>query len=70
MVRRSQRLTRNDPAAASASATATATSTIASCGLSARLTASTVRPTATSATTRPPSRTGTTARTDGPSVPV
>ena len=71
MVRRSQRLTRNDPAAASASATATAPSTIGE--LRAERAAHRLDRAPDRHQRDDPRRRrapGTTARTEGPSVPV
>ena len=70
VVRRSQRLTSHDPAPASSSATTAAPSSTGMLSPSSRDTAVTVRPTDTSAATSPSATTGTTERTDGPSVPV
>ena len=68
--RRSRRLTGTAPRAASPSASSATAAVPGSWRRSSSPTRSRVMPTATSATTRPPSRTGATARTDGPRVPV
>jgi hypothetical protein len=70
VVRRSQRLISQVPIAATTSASTAIASTRDSDLPRVADTAVTVRPTDTSATTCPPTWTGTTARTEGPSVPV
>ncbi len=68
--RRSRALITYVPTAPSSSAPAATPVRAVSCSCARLLISSTLIPALTSPTTRSPSRTGVTARTEGPSVPV